>query len=1129
MKIVQSKYIKYFIIFTIFTLAYACIYKSWYFTFKPITNGDLGFLYKDYFTDLFHTLAPTWNSGINFGANTGSVLNYFGYNFWGALLATFGFDWNHIIRFIMFYPLLFGFVISTFFVSKLFRNTSVIALLFGFVFSINTFIFAWVNMMIAYAFLPILILVLYEYVKGKKIIWLFIFSIIFAYTVFYEIRVGFIAFLLSCIFVVFYWVYFPIPKKIFIKQIVQLGVSLGLVCLLSAFFILPLFHANNYSSISGITSQQLFGTQFYKLQYSLSLMQPYWNGETLKVFSLQPLKFYFWLYPIFAFSALFFAKKDKKILYFSTLAVFGIFMGKGANVPFGGIYAWVYHHLPFFNFFREPIEWWVIIGFSYAVLIAYFFYYFYQEIEKIVKRKFGKAIFLSSCIKLLVTLPIVFVMLSIAIPAYDGRLGHVLNPVSFPKEYEQLRQFLLKDHAFSRTLSVPSNQRFTFYNSTHPYVAFNYLPDSLKSLDTKLLSLESIRYIILPDDVLTDVFVNPYNKNQYANLIESAKPTLGYKSIKKVKGFGNISIWENPNDIPHIMAVKDLVYVVGSESISPLVGIPTSQQVAYYFEQTIPQGASKKTIDMVTNANDAMYKHATKLYAIATCIRCDLSKNYLDYVQFPFARFLPNNIFYPFIEIKESKNLQSVTSPEERFKQDTFFAEKRATEIQAMEKNPLTEKKYIVSTLGKENELIDGIEKGFKEIHATTIDNNFLASWDYVLAAKRTFDDLYQMEGDEQILSLLSKTIFRLDEMSTKISQKIWVTQGDEKKLIAILPEAGNYTIRMKNDDEAHLSDSRVTINGKNFQKLSIEENGYINFGNFQLSKDRYLVEVYVPSVNLLSLSLPPNENVKEDAIPIVSLKDPSAQYQLSFDYKITNGITGKIFISDDTYPINLNTENGNTILESVLPNNNDGEWHHYNKFFSPYTEITMPTLHLKENGRINAIEFRNLSLIKVVTPTIIFSKDTGNVLDTPKIFYQEITPTDYIITIEKATNPFFLSFSEQFDGSWTAFSTNQHVLGNSFTVSYFDTSVKELTSRNKIEPGILLDTFIHDNSLQALHTEVNVFSNGWLIHKSGTYQIHITFSPQKNFFIGLVISILTGISILITIGFLFVRKQKKH
>ena len=110
MKVFKSKFFKYFIALGIFAIGYTLTYKSWYFSFKPITHGDLGFLYKDFFTDLFNTISPIWNGGINFGANSVVVLNYFGYNFWGAVLAKFGFDWNFILRGIMFYPLLIGFL-----------------------------------------------------------------------------------------------------------------------------------------------------------------------------------------------------------------------------------------------------------------------------------------------------------------------------------------------------------------------------------------------------------------------------------------------------------------------------------------------------------------------------------------------------------------------------------------------------------------------------------------------------------------------------------------------------------------------------------------------------------------------------------------------------------------------------------------------------------------------------------------------------------------------------------------------------------------------------------------------------------------------------------------------------------
>lgn len=1130
MKAFRSKYLKYFIVLGVFAIGYALAYKSWYFSFKPITFGDGGFLYKDFFTDLLNTLSPIWNSGVNFGGNSVVTLNYFGYNFWGAVLAKFGFDWNLILRGIMFYPLLIGFIISTLFVSKIFKNNIAASLIFGFVFSINTFIFAWLNMMIAYAILPIVVLALYEYLNGKKIIWLLIFSLIFACTLFYEIRVGFIAFLLSVMLTVFYWTYNPAPKKIYLTQLIQLLFSLGIVCLLSAFFIFPLLHAGNYSSISVITSQELFGVQFYKLQYSISLMQPYWDGETLKVFFQQPLKFYFWIYPIFAFSALFFAKKDKKIIYFSLIAIFGVFMGKSANIPFGFVYSWTYYHLPFFNFFREPLQWWVIIGFSYAVLIAYFFYYFYQEIEKTVRRKFRKGVFINSFAKILFTLPVIFVILSIAIPAFDGRLGHGLNPVLFAKEYDLFRQFLLKEKDFYRTLNIPINQRFTYYSNNHPYVAFDYLPDNLKSLNTKLLSLESIRYIVLPDDVLNDVFVDRYNKEQYENFIKSTDSNQGYEDLKEVNGFGNIKLWENPNDIPHLMAVKDLVYIVGPPKMSDLAGIPTSKQVAYYSEQSIPLKATQKVKDEITNTNDTMYKNATKIYSVADCVRCDLSENYLNYVLFPFARFLPDNLLYTLIEIKEKWTLNSLTSPEEKFKMEAFFGEKRAVEVQAMENNPLTDKKYIVNTLAKVNMLIDDMENQFKEIDSKSIDNGFLTTADYLYTQRRTYDDLYREENDKQIADLLSKMTYRLSDLLTKTSQKLWITEGDKKRLTVDLPKDGSYKVFIKNDEEANLSNTQLVIDGNSLQKASATSNGFLDYGNYQLNKGEHLLELDTSPMNLLELSSSSNDIAETNNISIISLEDPQSQYQLSFDYKITSGRSGRIFISDDAYPLNFNTLNGNLILDRALENHNDEQWYHFNIFFSPYYGIKNPVLHLKGEGEGNGAVFRNLFLAKVITPTIVFVKDTGKVLDTPKITYQEITSTDYMLKIENAKGPFLLSFSEQFDGNWNVFSTdNQNFYGSDAVVKkYFDGNVQEMAYVNRLEPAVSIGSIINDSKMGSLHMSLNGFSNGWLINKTGTYQIHLTFSPQKYFLIGLMVSALTFITVLLTIGLLLLKKRKR-
>jgi hypothetical protein len=81
----------------------------------------------------------------------------------------------------------------------------------------------------------------------------------------------------------------------------------------------------------------------------------------------------------------------------------------------------------------------------------------------------------------------------------------------------------------------------------------------------------------------------------------------------------------------------------------------------------------------------------------------------------------------------------------------------------------------------------------------------------------------------------------------------------------------------------------------------------------------------------------------------------------------------------------------------------------------------------------------------------------------------------------------------------------------------------------NKFEPAVLAGSLINDSRMNALHMELNGFSNGWFISKNGTYQIHLTFSPQKYFLIGLIVSAFTFIVVVSTIGFLLLKKKKKN
>jgi hypothetical protein len=423
------------------------------------------------------------------------------------------------------------------------------------------------------------------------------------------------------------------------------------------------------------------------------------------------------------------------------------------------------------------------------------------------------------------------------------------------------------------------------------------------------------------------------------------------------------------------------------------------------------------------------------------------------------------------------------------------------------------------------------MENKFKEMDSRAIDNGLLSTLDYLYTERRTYDDSYRKENDKEIGGLLSKITYRLDDLIAKISQKLWLTKDDNKKLIVNLPENGDYNVLMKDDDEVSLSDTQLIIDGNRLQKASATSNGFLSYGNYQLNKGEHFLELNTPSVNLLDLSASSSNIAETNNVNIVSLKDSQASYHLSFDYKSSEGRTARIFISDDAYPVSPNAVNSNLVLDKVLKDyNNDNEWHHFDIFFSPYHGIKKPVLHLKGEEDGSGAGFKNLSLTKVITPTIVFVKDTGKVLDTPKIIYQEITSTDYMLRIENAKGPFLLSFSEQFDGNWNTLTTNnQDFYGNDTAVKkYFDGNAQEMTYVNKFEPAVSIGSLINDSKMDSLHMSLNGFSNGWFISKNGTYQIHLTFSSQKYFLVGLVVSVLTFIAILLSIGYLLL-KNKKH
>jgi hypothetical protein len=101
---------------------------------------------------------------------------------------------------------------------------------------------------------------------------------------------------------------------------------------------------------------------------------------------------------------------------------------------------------------------------------------------------------------------------------------------------------------------------------------------------------------------------------------------------------------------------------------------------------------------------------------------------------------------------------------------------------------------------------------------------------------------------------------------------------------------------------------------------------------------------------------------------------------------------------------------------------------------------------------------------------------------------YEEINPTRYIIHVN-TSEPFYLIFDESYSNSWVAYIGEQQI---------------------------------------PVHFIANGFANGWYINKTGTYTITLEFRPQKLFYIGSVISIITFV-ICFLMAFLENVSRRRH
>jgi hypothetical protein len=373
-----------------------------------------------------------------------------------------------------------------------------------------------------------------------------------------------------------------------------------------------------------------------------------------------------YLIPLVVFSVLLKNSKYKNIYFFAFLAVFGLFMTKGINDPFGNTYKSLYEKFPGFWVFREPFaKFTPITLLSYSVLLGYSVEAIYGKMKEFLSAE-RKPIL--SFFPKIVPLVVIAILIGNAYPLvtgdaiWNGSAGHMRSLYVKPPEYwTDAGAWLERTDRDSRVLLLPKAGYGHGYDwesgmgSAGP-VAEVFLPNPLVSypfvsssqsarlieklygmvdLNTStniapFLALFNVKYVLQQNDL-------DWKHGLY---FSSPSPTemkgflANQPGIVFNRSFGRLDLYQVKEEylLPHIYVPEEVTYSIGNDSLKDIITFSGSKVKNAIFTES----------DLQENQKNVALQNADVLFIKVSPVQ--FSRNIVEY-NFELPRNSTYNIY----------------------------------------------------------------------------------------------------------------------------------------------------------------------------------------------------------------------------------------------------------------------------------------------------------------------------------------------------------------------------------------------------------------------------------------------------------------------------------------------------